>query len=547
MLMRKGSKRRFSIEGKPLYPHIKLTRERFPRLLATRLIANDGAEYFGAFLNRTNARILIDLLNRVFRLRSCEIDIDGSFNYPCTMHYKQRCLAPCVADLKSEAEYAEMVGLVRLFLLNDRPLFASAVTTKIKGASAELDFEEAARWRDILTAVEEFWADSRHTVWLDGTSDTFSFRTTEHGLDIFLTSQKGRRVLGERTFSFPAASESDAPDAIGDVIEQFYQFHAPKEIRVAVDIARKAVLQDTLYERFGRRVLIVRLTEKNRKISTDLALYRSSAELDVRRMTSILTPKQLTSEIKELYGLTRTPLSVVAIDAAHISGTNVVAAAIVWKGGRTVGSMYRFFDGAGEPEALADFVRELFPSRDKLFLIDGGLAQLNAVVRALDPAKAAVIAVVKPPADHSAISHFLTGGGRRIEFDVSKDSHRLLHRLRDEAHEFANAVHRDIRDFAGFYTAAEIVPSITETERRLVVRSVGSAARITSLSEGQLGEILDPQRARLAAADIANFTAGRNAVVRPLVIPVRFQDEMGAAEDLRPIEATSRKPRRRLR
>lgn len=543
--MRKGSRRRFSIEGKPLYPHIKLTPGRFPRLLATRLIATDGAEYFGAFLNGSNARILIDFLNRTFRLRSCEIDIDGSFNYPCTMHYKRRCIAPCVADLTDEKAYAEMVGLVRLFLLNDRPLFESAVRTKIEAASEELDFEAAGKWRDILEAVHAYWADTRRSVWLDETSDTFSFRSTDLGLDIFLTSQKGRRVLGERVFSFPDAMEADAPEAISDVIDQFYRSHAPKEIRVAGTCARKEKLEADLLARFGRRVPIVPVTEKNRKISTELAVYRSSVELDVERLIEIPTPKQLSNEIKKQFRSPKAPSRITAVDVSHTGGTNQVAAAIVWSDGRTIGSAYRLYNEVAEPEALAKFAAEALHETDGLLLIDGGAAQLNAVLRSFPSGSLPVIAAVKPPDDHSAISPFLTADGRKIPFDISAGSHRLLQRLRDEVHEFANAIHRDTRDFAGFYAAASLLPSLTETERRRVVRAVGSVAAILSISEDRWHELLPRKRALLAIRDLQNYEPGQDPAVLPLVVPVHFQDQYGAAEDLRPIEAShrlSRKP-----
>ena len=96
---------------------------------------------------------------------------------------------------------------MRLFLLNDRLLFRSMVGKKIAVASESLEFETAAKWRDVLEKVEEFWSDERHAVWLDGASDTYSVRPTENGLDIFLITQKGRRVLGERVFSFEGAAE----------------------------------------------------------------------------------------------------------------------------------------------------------------------------------------------------------------------------------------------------------------------------------------------------------------------------------------------------
>src|SRR5690606_23910917 len=119
-----------------------------------------------------------------------------------------RCIAPCVKDLTDENEYQEMVRLVRLFLLNDRHLFGSVIGTKVAEASDRLDFEMAVKWRDILQAVEAYWADSRRSVWLDASSDTITHRVTEVGIDLILISQKGRRVLGERTFSFDGASEA---------------------------------------------------------------------------------------------------------------------------------------------------------------------------------------------------------------------------------------------------------------------------------------------------------------------------------------------------
>src|SRR3954467_14878596 len=96
----------FDLEGRR-YPHLMITREAFPRILATRAIDDDDGQYFGAFLTRTAVRILIDYLNRRFRLRSCDIAIDGTFPMPCTQFYRRRCLAPCVAKLCSPEKYAE--------------------------------------------------------------------------------------------------------------------------------------------------------------------------------------------------------------------------------------------------------------------------------------------------------------------------------------------------------------------------------------------------------------------------------------------------------
>ncbi len=103
----------FSESGSNLYPHIKVTSEAFPRVLATRRFEGDEADYFGAFLTKTSVRILMDFLNRVFRIRSCDIEIDGSFPVPCTQFYQRRCLGPCVENLCSRDRHADMANLVK--------------------------------------------------------------------------------------------------------------------------------------------------------------------------------------------------------------------------------------------------------------------------------------------------------------------------------------------------------------------------------------------------------------------------------------------------
>lgn len=541
--MSKQKKYKFSIGGKPLYPHLKLTRERFPRILATRIIADDDAEYFGAFLNRTSARMLLDFLNRTFRLRSCDIEIDGSFNYPCTMHYKRRCIAPCVRDLTDEEEYQEMVRLVRLFLLNDRHLFGSVVGEKVAEASDRLDFETAAKWRDILQAAEAYWADTRRSVWLDATSDSITHRVTEAGIDIILISQKGKRVLGERTFSFDGASEADIQEIVSEVIQQFYRFHVPKEIRTAISLLDRKELEKLLHERVGRKVKILSLTEKNRKVSTDLAVYRSSGELDVRRSVVRSSPSVLMQSLKSEFKLVRKPKRITAIDVSHISGTDQVAAAVSWADGSLDpgGSQYWLSDATSELGSVKRFVERVGSSRNsgvpEMLLIDGGPAQLTAAMSADVPENISIISAVKPAGEHESVSHFLAPKNIRVEFDITSESHRLLQRLRDEAHDYANAVHRDNRDYANYYLMAEMLPSLTETERRSLLTAFGSIAKVSLATASELRAVLATDRVEPAINDLKNYQAGKNPKVRPFVVPTRLQDEYGNAEDLRPIES----------
>jgi excinuclease ABC subunit C len=531
----------FSIANQPVYPHIKLTSEPFPRALATRIVDDDGDEYFGAFLNRTSVRILIDFLNKTFRLRTCTIEIDGGFRVPCTQYYSKRCIAPCVANLCDHATYIEMVDLVRLFLRNDRELFLAAITKKIERAAEELDFETAAFYRDILQAVELFWANKRWQVWLDDTVDSFELEEAAGEIAVIIVSQRRQRTLGTMIYRFKVSADTNSTRAIGEVIKQFYRHHVPREIRVSDDFEGRAKVARGLFERFGRKVNILVTRDDARRVTTERALDRTREELDLESVTIKKTPAQIAAEIKRIFKLDSAPSRIEAFDVAHISATGFAAAVSVWQDGKDRPNDYRHWisDQPSELETLRAFVvRRISRTVPDLILVDGGRSQLNATLKALAEVggpQPPVIAAVKPPGKHSSISHFLTACGTRIDFDKDVDAFRLLNRLRDEAHDLANSTHRTSRDMLHFYELAAILPSINERERQALMRELGSIKKITRLTPDQLESRLGRTKAPRAVSDLAKFRAGKAPEPQPLIVPIRYVETDGAAEDLRPI------------
>ena len=526
---------RFSIRDRPVFPHIKLTDEPFPRALATRILANDDDEYFGAFLSRTNVRILIDFLNRTFRLRSCAINVDGSFPVPCTQYFARRCVAPCVESLCDRNRYLEMVNLVRLFLRNDRELLLASLARKIDRAADALDFETAAFFRDILQRVEWFWAQPRYKLWLDDTVDTIEVHADDEAVYVIVVSQRGRRTLGE--IIYPFAALDDPGRALRDVIDQFYQFHLPREIRVSHDFEGRDELAQKLRKKFGRRTNIVVSDDTNRRITAERAVEIAKARLELERRTTRLTTKQLIGRVKTTFDLDRLPHRIEAFDAAHISATGFAAAVSVWEDGKEIPDEYEHWlsDRTSELDTLRAFVaKRLSKHTADLILVDGGASQLRAAMEAaLD---IPVIAAVKPKTKHALISHFLSSSGGRISFDRDDPTHRLLQRLRDDAHDLANATHRLGRDMLHFYELAAILPSLNERERQELMRDVGSIRKIGSLGAEELKKRFGTDRGKRAARDLEHFRSGESARPEPLIVPIRFVETDGAAEDLIPIE-----------
>lgn len=450
----------FDLEGRR-YPHLKITNEDFPRVLATRAIEDDGAEYFGAFLTKTAVRILIDYLNRRFRLRSCDIDIDGTFSLPCTQYYRRRCVAPCVAAFCSRPKYLERVVLVRLFLANDRRRFRSLIRQLIATNSDELDFEEAAVYRDILESAERHWKQPRWHLWLDDAIDTYEIEETPTGFTVYLVTTRGRTVLGRKVFDVPREEAPTPDEALSQIIGNFYVTHLPKEIRAPVDFYGRKGLIERFTNRFGRPAVIS--VGRGRGVNATRALLLGRDEHELDRAWPRASAERISARLAHIFRLGQPPRRAEAFDVAHISGTGFVSASSAWESGRYISADYRFTVSEQKTElsALANAVasRLCDPSMKTpdLLILDGGKPQLKAVTETLRRTNAMqvpLIAAVKPRGRHSSIAAFLTTDGESVRFDVDSPAHAMLQLLRDEAHDLANRVHRDYREMMPFYEKA---------------------------------------------------------------------------------------------
>jgi excinuclease ABC subunit C len=312
---------KFSIAGLPVYPHIKLTREEYPRLLATRVVKDDCDEYFGAFLSRTSVRILIDFLNRTFRLRSCDIEIDGNFPVPCTQYFAKRCLAPCMASLCTREFHAEIADLARLFLRNERQLFIKEASSRIESLAEALDFEKAAFLRDVLKNVGIFWSKPRWQIWLDDAVDTYDVEVVGNKVRVYLVTQRGRHVLGDRVFEFERNDDVTVEEAVFEVIRQFYTFHLPREIRVPKDFAGRKEIAERLGRRFGRNVKIVVGAFHDKRPTAQRGIERARQKVELESVAPRKTFAVISEQLKTDFELSTKPVRIEAFDiASHVVG-----------------------------------------------------------------------------------------------------------------------------------------------------------------------------------------------------------------------------------
>lgn len=533
------------LANETLYPHLKLTNEEFPRLLVTRKIESDGAEYFGAFLPATGVRFWLEFINRMFRLRICEIPIDGSFPSPCTQFYAKRCLAPCVESLCDRKNYLEMVELVRLFLQNERQKFNDVVLKKIETASEHLEFETAAYWHDILQKTNEVFSKKDWNLWLDDAVDTLETEKKDSQIFVYLVTQRSRKTLGKKVFVFD--KELEAAEILGRVIEEFYRFHAPKEIRVPFDFPRRKEIIRFLSQRENHSIKFTIFGQSNERKTSIQALKRAKFDFDFKQIKPQVEPNEVSAELKQIFQLSSKPRKVEAFDAAHISGSDFTAAKAVWENGKLVIQENEFWlsDERSELDSLRHAIGERFQlnrfTHPDLLLIDGGKSQLQAAVKAvgfLGERKFTIICAVKPPGRHSEISHFITENGKTINFSSDSEAMRVLLRLRNEAHSLTNKVHRQRRENSHFYELAQILPSINERERRELLQKFGSLKNLLSAEEGEISEVLDSEKTNFAVRDLKSYPNLADIKVMPLIVPLRFDDPNGDAADLQPLNYT---------
>jgi excinuclease UvrABC nuclease subunit len=250
---------------------------------------------------------------------------------------------------------------------------------------------------------------------------------------------------------------------------------------------------------------------------------------------------EIAAELAQVFRLARAPSHVEAFDAAHISATGFAAAVAVWREGADSSSEFEHWisDRESELETVRAFVADrVARTTPDLILIDGGPAQLRAGVEAVSKLSwpPRVIAAVKPKGKHMSISHFLTDDDRRIDFDQDVHAFRILQRLRDEAHALANATHRLGRDMMHFYELASMLPSLDESERQALLRDVGTIRGIVELNEDEFVKRFSKKKAKAVLNDLASYHAG-HVSPRPLIVPIRYVEADGAADDLIPINS----------
>ena len=448
------------------YPFFKLTLdEKFPRLLITRRPENklENQAIYGAFLPTGMARRMLDLLQRVFRLRPCELDIKGDFESPCPEYFLHRCLAPCVERICGRETYLETVEIVHLILSNQTELALNKIDKKIERYAEDLEFEKAAEWRDRRDIISEISNNAKWQINAATMNDVITFAEKDGHTEIQITTLRRGKSVGKLHFQ--------TDENIAEFIENFYRFYAPKQIFVPDDFPERKSLEDKLNIDFGHKIKIIARMPEKLPPSVNKTNTLAAHTFKYKKGQSIGDAAELTVQIKSLFKMRRLPRRIECFDVAHLAGKEIIGSRIVAVDGvmrRDDGLVWEF-ENLSETAALAAAVRErlrLLPWKKELpdlLLIDGAKPQINAVIKVLEEFELKniiVLGAVKPPKAHNQISHFLTNKSVEIAFDRSSKAMNFLQSMRDAAHTLANETHRELHSLVGIFKNNDSAPHV---------------------------------------------------------------------------------------
>jgi excinuclease ABC subunit C len=493
------------------FPYIAVTIEdEYPRVMFTRERHRRGVWYFGPYANAKKVRETLDVLNRVFPYRPCEGPKPGRHSgIPCLDYHIDRCLAPCVGYV-SKDDYRAIIDSVIEFLSGDVRPIQRELEAKMNDAAREERFEDAARYRNRLFAVQhlvERQAVDRQSV---GTVDVIGFAVEGERAVVQIFPLRGGNMVDRYSFHLENVEGQDMTTVLESFGLEYYGSapSVPPQIIVPREAGDLSALAELLSEKRGARVEI-RAAERGEKRrlqqladeNARQALLTEQASTEQKRARRV----EALEELREALNLESLPLRIECYDISHAMGQDPVGSMVVFQDAMPKKSDYRKFgikeagtdpdDFAAMAEVIARRFARLsdgtgathdasFASAPNLVVIDGGKGQLSAALAAMqayDLPRVAVIALAKRIEEV-----FVPGRSDPIVLSRHNPGLQLLQRIRDEAHRFALGFHRQRREARGFATIFDDLEGVGPARRRALLNHFGSVDEMLSATPEEL-------------------------------------------------------------
>lgn len=504
------------------YPYIKVTvNEAFPRIMITRDIKKDGAKYFGPYTDKFAVNRTIEVINKLFPIRSCSKNIEkiAGKERPCLNYHINRCMAPCQGNV-SKDKYREVVNGIIMVLDGKQEELIKELDQKMQAAAENLDFERAAELRDSIAAVRKIAEKQKIISSSMADQDVIAMARQDGEACMQVFFIRGGKLNGREHFLLDGGDLDDQGEVISSFIKQFYNgdTFVPKEIILQKSIEDIEVLESWLSDKRGSKV---KLTAPQRGEKQKLVeMVRKNAEDTIQLiMEKYKRDEEKTlgasKELADYIGLPKPPRRIEAFDISHLQGVENVGSMIVFEDGRSKNRDYRRFKiknvvGANDYESMREVVERRFVHGMKekeqleksgkdassgkfsafpdLLLIDGGVGQVNAVLPVLKELgiNIPVCGMVK---DDKHRTRGLIFNEQEIPIPVTSHAFRLITNIQDEAHRFAISYHRSLRTKTAVKSQLDEIPGIGPARRQALLKKFGSLKNIKSASIEELSSV----------------------------------------------------------
>lgn len=522
------------------YPFIKITiKDDYPRVFVTRNFAKDGSKYFGPYTNGAAVYETINLIYKIFPLRTCKLAIreNGEKVRPCFNYHIKKCFGPCGGHITKE-EYGKMISDIIDVLSGKETYVTKMLKDEMERAAEELEFEKAAALRDKILSIEAIVEKQKIFKTMEGDEDFINIEQDEKDSCIQVFFSRDGKIIGREHFIF----ENTANEGIGEIIEEFIAtFYGgtakvPKTIFVP-EINELELMEEYLTIKRGSKVWI-KVPQKGQKKDM-LEMVKNNAQITLEKFKDkYLKDKELNRvsllELQELLSLDEWPSRIEAYDISNIQGVDSVGTMIVFEEGRAKNSDYRRFKiktvkGANDYDSMREILtrrfnhgldeikaiqqRDLKLSAGKfstfpdLIMMDGGKGQVNIALEVLKSLNIdiPVCGLVK---DDKHQTRGIVYNNKELIINRGSNLMQLIRRIQDEVHRFAITYHRSLRDKRTLHSILDDIPNVGEKRRRALLMKFGS---VDNIKKATIEELLDTQSIdKKSAQSIYNYFNGNN-------------------------------------
>lgn len=489
------------------YPFIKIDLKKpFPRVEVVRKLKNDGAKYFGPYMQGISTQEILGLINSAFCVRTCKMDLTKvpANHRPCLNYHIKRCYAPC-AGLISREDYDAIIKEIIAFLQGNDKKIAQILTKKMMKASDREEYELALSYKQKLQVLEKLVRRQVGVMPKDFDMDVFAIAANGLNTVAAVVFVRGGKIVGSDKQVIEGVS-LDEGSALSNFIMRFYDVtgYVASEVVTATPIEDGEVLQEYLGEKAGRKINIICPHQGVRRQLADMA--QGNAEDYLEKSLSVKERKENMTmggviQLAEYLRLPKLPVRMECYDISHISGTNKVASMVVFINGESEKSHYRKFkietvEGNDDFACLQETLRRRladikdrsgdvsFSSRPDLIIIDGGKGQLSSVMEVVADADTEGINFISLAKREEEV--FLPGKSDPVILPRDSYALRLLQRIRDEAHRFAITFHRNLRKTSQTKSALLAIGGVGKTRVKLLFESFKTLDNIKNASIEEL-------------------------------------------------------------